>query len=189
MRLFVAVDLDDAAKRAIAAEQQRIGSLFGRSDRTLRWVRPEQMHLTLVFVGEVDETRGAAIAGAMSEPLPVAPFALAFGRIGMFPARGAPSVLWLGVTTGVQEAVAAQRLVASRLEPLGVARDPRPYHPHLTLARWRSARPADRGVIAREESGVEVIVDRVDRVVLYRSHLSSSGPRYEALARASLPGT
>ena len=186
MRLFVAIDLDDVAKQAIAAEQKRLGGRFGRTDRTLRWVGPAQIHLTLLFIGEVGAARGATIVDAMGEGLAAPRFVVGFGRIGMFPPRGAPSVLWLGVTAGAQEAVAVQRLVATRLEPLGVPRDPRPYHPHLTLARWRSARPADRALLTRADAGVEVARVDVDRVVLYQSHLSSSGPSYAALATAAL---
>src|SRR5439155_5471748 len=123
MRLFVAVELDENARWAIGAEQKRLMSTRAGSSKSLRWVRPEQMHLTLVFVGNVDDAVGASIVDAMSGEVAAEPFTLAFGRLGIFPPRGDPSVLWLGVTDGVREAVALQRAVADRLEPAGVARE------------------------------------------------------------------
>src|SRR5205809_4097642 len=97
MRLFVAIDLGDEVRAAIAAEQRRVGEALGGARSTLRWVRPEHIHLTLVFLGEVDEGSSGAIVDAMSEPLDHAAFALVLGGLGVFPPQGAPRVLWLGV--------------------------------------------------------------------------------------------
>src|SRR5689334_23708597 len=101
MRLFVAVDLDDAARAAIALEQKR---LTARGELgSLRLVRPDHIHLTLVFLGEVAADRAAAIVDAIAAPISQAPFDVTFGGVGMFPERGAPRTLWLGVSTGATE--------------------------------------------------------------------------------------
>jgi len=185
MRLFVAIDLDDAARTAIADEQKRLTRAFGRADRSLRWVNAEQMHLTLVFIGHVDEARAAALVDTMSGDIGMSPFAMAFAGIGVFPPRGAPSVLWLGVGPGAREAVDLQRTVADRLEKVGVARERRPYHPHLTLARWRVARASDRRVVEANRDE-EIARIEVASVTLYQSHLSSTGSTYDVLTRAPL---
>src|SRR5262245_54272097 len=105
MRLFIAVDLDDGARAAIAAEQKRllraIGDSGGRS--SVKAVRPEHMHLTLVFLGEVAEASAAQLTESVREPVAQAPFDLAFGGIGVFPPRGKPNVLRLGVSDGARE--------------------------------------------------------------------------------------
>ena len=186
MRLFVAIDLDDAARAAIADEQKRLTRAFGRADRSLRWVRPEQMHLTLVFIGNVDDTRSTLLVDAMREEVHVAPFTMAFARLGVFPPHGAPTVLWLGVGRGASEAVTVQRLVAERLEKLGVGREQRAYSPHLTLGRWRTSRASDRRRVADASSDREVARIDVASVTMYRSHLSPHGSTYEALTRARL---
>jgi RNA 2',3'-cyclic 3'-phosphodiesterase len=186
MRLFVAIDLDDPARAAIADEQKRLIRTFGRGDRSLRWVRPDQMHLTLVFIGNVDDSRSPPLVEAMRQEIDLPPFTVAFARIGVFPPHGAPSVLWLGVSRGASEAVGVQRIVADRLEKLGVARERRPYHPHLTLGRWKGARASDRRRAAEASRDDEVARIGVDAVTLYRSHLSSQGSTYEALTRARL---
>src|SRR6266849_3358963 len=120
MRLFVAIDLDDAAREAIGAEQQKLRKILGEAGRSSpRWARPEQMHLTLVFLGEItDAARASAIVDAMQGDIPVAPFTMVFGGVGAFPPRGAPSVLWIGVSAGASEVAEVQRRVVERLEPL-----------------------------------------------------------------------
>jgi len=185
MRLFVAIDLDENAREAIGAEQRRLMHALG-TVRSLRWVRPADMHLTLAFLGETDQSRAQAIVGAMGAALAATPFVIAFTGLGVFPPRGAPSVLWIGVGAGRHELIAVERAVADRLERAGVARERRPYHPHLTLARWRAARPGDRQRVVGADSGGDVARVTVASVVLYQSRLASTGPTYNVLARAPL---
>ena len=187
MRLFVAIDLDDEARRAIAVEQTRLARELGGEERSsLRLVRPEQMHLTLAFLGETDQARGAAVVEALDAPLSEAPFTIVFAGLGVFPPRGAPIVLWLGVTSGHREVTSVQRQIADRLAHAGVAPERRPYHPHLTLARWRTARQADRERALAADRSHEVARVDVGAATLYQSRLSPSGSSYTALATARL---
>ena len=186
MRLFTAIELTDSARFAIAGEQKRVVETLRRDGRRLRLVKPEQMHQTLVFNGEVDEERGAAIGKLMAGDIPIAPFRIGFGGIGTFPARGAPRVLYLDVQEGMQAAIALHARVADRLAQAGVAPDPRPFHPHLTLGRWRESRPSDRPKASLFQGRAEVAVVDVGRVALFQSRLSSSGPAYTRLADAPL---
>ncbi len=187
MRLFVAIDLNDDAKAAIVGEQKRLKQVLTGSDlSSARWVEPEGMHLTLVFLGEVDQARGAAVIDAMQADVDAAPFRLAFAGLGVFPPRGAPSVLWIGVSAGLHELTSVQRLVAGRIARTGVELEKRPYHPHLTLARWRGARHDDRRRVIAADPGAEVAHVDVAAVTLHQSRLSSTGSRYTTLARAEL---
>ena len=186
MRLFVAIELDDQARVAIAVEQNRLKRILGDGRSTLKWVRPEHMHLTLAFLGEVQESRSAALIETMREPIARPRLAIAFGGIGMFPPHGSPRVLWLGVSTGEAEVIAIQRVVADRLRRLDVELESRPFHPHLTLARWRTSRSADRQRALSVDHDTVVARVNVHHVTLYQSRLSSAGPSYTALARATL---
>jgi len=187
LRLFVAIDLDGAARAAIAAEQKRIAAaLRERSSSILKWVRGEHMHLTLVFLGEVDEARVQQICEVVSEPVPQAPFELTLGGIGMFPPRGRPAVLWVGAAGGAVQTIAMQRALQHRVERLGFAAEARVFHPHLTLARWRESRDRDRGIVAAVASEHVLARVSVDHATLYRSRLGSGGPTYTALSRATL---
>ncbi|HEY7170662.1 MAG TPA: RNA 2',3'-cyclic phosphodiesterase [Vicinamibacterales bacterium] len=188
MRLFAAIELDEAARAAIAEEQQRLVELLRAHRATVpRLVSAEHMHLTLVFIGEVPEARAPAIVRAAAAPIALPPFGVGFGGIGAFPPRGAPRVLWLGLADGAPAIVELQETIASRLEQAGVAREPRPFQPHLTLGRWKESRASDR---PRADETTPAMVARVevDSVALIQSRLSSRGPTYAVLARAALGG-
>lgn len=184
MRLFVALDLDDDARRAIAALQHRVVKALG-TERSVKTVDPAHMHLTLAFLGEIAEPAVPAILDTFSANIDVRPFAANFTGLGVFPSRGAPRVLWLGLDEGTAEIVEVQREVAGRLDRAGVVLERRPFHPHLTLARWRASHPADRRRVLAVESGAVARVC-VDHVTLYQSRLSPAGPSHTALTRANL---
>ena len=181
MRLFTAIELTDDVRNAIVATQRRVVS-GGKAGGFLRLARPEHMHLTLVFIGELSEDRGAPILQAMSADLPLRPFRVAFGGLGAFPPRGAPRILYVDVLAGRDEMVVLHRVVAGRLAAAGVPPEPRPYHPHLTLGRWRESRPSDRP----KGTGAVIAELGVEAVTLFQSRLSSSGPTYTRLAAAHL---
>lgn len=187
MRLFVAIDLDDDARRAIVAEQKRLLEVAGSHSRSpLRGVRPEEMHLTLEFVGEVDAVHAQPLVEAFGRDVDAAPFTVVCAGLGVFPPRGAPKVLWIGIVAGRDEVVALRSRVVDRLTRVGIACDVRPYHPHLTLARWRVSRPADRDRVLAADHGTPIARIDVGAVTLYRSDLSSVAARHTVLARATL---
>ena len=184
MRIFAAIDLTDDARAAIAAEQAAIVSSLGDDARGLGIVRPELMHLTLAFVGDAIDAVGAAIVESMHLDITQAPFELTFGGVGTFPPRGAPRTLWLGVIGGADAVIALQTSVASRFEAAGAQQDRRPFHPHLTLARWRHTSGSFRSKTADGNHRVATV--EVAGVTLYQSRLSSSGPTHARLAHARL---
>jgi 2'-5' RNA ligase len=184
MRLFTAIELDDRTRDGVAREQQRIRSGIGEAAQAWRFVRPEHLHLTLVFIGEITGDPATAVVEAMGLDIAQPVFELVLGGVGTFPPRGRPQVLWLGVQRGATECVALHRLVAERLSDAGVAVDPRPFQLHLTLARCRDRRRAGR-LRLPDASGASALV-RVEQVTLFQSRLSSAGPTYTALARAHL---
>jgi len=186
MRLFVAADLPDAVRDALVAEQGRIKSALAGSGSPLKCVKPEHAHLTLVFIGNVDDARVPAVVDAIGSDIDLPAFDATFEGAGAFPPRGAPRVLWIGVGSGAGELVALQRAIAARVAALGLPIEDRDFHPHLTLARWRESRPADRGrALAAAPRGV-VAGAHIDGATLYQSRLSPAGPAYTALARANL---
>jgi len=172
----------------MAAEQKRMAAAIGRGDSSLRWVKPEHAHLTLVFIGNVEDARVPAVVEAAGREIEAPAFDVVFQGAGVFPPRGAPRVLWIGVDAGARELIALQQTVASRVSSLGLPLEDRAFHPHLTLARWRESRPADRGRALDAAPRAIVARARVDGATLYQSRLSPSGPSYIALARATLTG-
>jgi RNA 2',3'-cyclic 3'-phosphodiesterase len=187
VRLFTAIDIDDRARAAIGAQQARLVAVLGAERRNaLKWVLPEHQHVTLAFIGAIDDERVPALVRAFCDGLAIAPFSLALGGLGIFPLRGVPRVLWLGVTDGAAAAGAVQQQVVRRLRALDVPLDDRDYHPHLTLARWRRAAADDRRGVASVGGVDNVARVRVESVTLYESRLAPSGPTYRDLAHARL---
>ena len=198
MRLFVAVDLPDEAKQAIGVHQKRIAGTLSKSEERLKLVDAARMHLTLLFLGEVQDARVPAIVESMNVPADIAPFDMAFGGVGVFPTRGPARVLWIGVTEGAELLARLQNDLAERIRDLDIDFDDRPFHPHLTIGRWREAsrrRPSEtwrrlperlRREAAALDRARRVACMRVTRATLYQSRLSASGPAYTALAHANL---
>jgi len=184
VRCFVAVAIPGAVRAALGDVQ---ASLRDRLHGA-RWVRPEGIHLTLRFLGEIDETMRDSLGKSLRDPVKRCgpAFALRIGGVGTFPPRGRPRVLWIGLESPVDDPQALDRLAVlqSSLErtvhAAGLAPETRPFHPHLTLARFDERGP--RAEIAGSEGGV-IAGQRlpVESVRLYRSTLSRSGATYDVL--------
>jgi 2'-5' RNA ligase len=188
MRLFVAIELDDDARAALDAEQHRIRDALGDSGGP-SWLRPERMHLTLVFIGEVDQPQLVDIRRAVEAPIDAAPFVMSIGGVGVFPPAGAPRVGWVAALEGAKSVVAVQETIADRLRGLGIELEARPFHPHVTLVRWRHARARDAERFRTIAAAGEIARVRVDRVTLFDSRQSPGGVAYSGLAHGPLRGS
>src|ERR1051325_2525991 len=185
-RMFVAIELDESTRAAVAREQQMAWRLAANAP--MKFVDPKQAHLTLAFLADVPSPQCDQLIAAMQQPIDgIGPFDVAFGGLGVFPMRGAPRVLWLGVQDGAREVVALQHAVATRIASLGLTLEDRAFHPHLTLGRWRQARPSDRPDLRADARSTGTM--RVERVTLFESRLSSEGPAHIERAFAPLTPT
>ena len=186
MRLFVALDIDEAARSAIAQLQQEMRERID-PHRSLKWVDPSKLHLTLVFIGHVADAVVPSIIEALSIPLDVNRFSPVFRQLGVFPSHGAPRVLWLGADADAARILHLQRLVAARLRRLDLQLEDRPFQPHLTLARTaRQGAGALRFPRENRRSAFTGVRFPVDHVTLYQSRLSPAGSTYIPRARATL---
>lgn len=180
-RLFIAVELPEPIRAALAAVQQHL-----QHDRPpVAWTRPEALHLTVQFLGETQPSRTAPIGTALRQVLAEQPaFDLHLGTPGAFPNMRRPGVLWVGLAgaTGALEQMQAR--VAAALEPLGFPREARPFHPHLTLGRVHrdatAAQCAQIGATLQAALPPPPLSWRVERIVLFQSELRRDGPRYHA---------
>jgi 2'-5' RNA ligase len=187
-RLFVALEPTDAVRRRLAAIAGELRRAAGRAADDVRWVQPENVHLTLQFlgavpdarVGDVGEAVRAAAAGSRALSLEVK-------GAGGFPNARRPRVVWIGLAGDVEPLVALVQDLGRRLAPLGFPPEDRPFSPHLTLGRARDGRgaPGLAGALA-QAAQADGVAWRTSEVVLFESHLSPHGPRYEAIVRAPL---
>ena len=183
MRLFIAVypppEMQALAWRAV--DPLRVG----RGD-SVSWVRQENLHYTMRFLGEVDDLGTARATEAMREAAAAHPrFGAALGGFGAFPTAKKARVLWVGMLQGAEP----MRLLANSLEQSlkkqRFERADQPFEPHLTVGRVRM--PGDWTTRLIDAPGVEARF-QVDRLVLMKSALGAGGSRYERIAEALLAG-
>ncbi len=193
MRLFVAIDPEDAIRERIA----RFLESMKVSAPDARWVQPESLHVTLKFIGERQEAEVESIKAAL-EMVRASAFNLDFRGCGYFPTTRSARVFWIGVESeGGLAALAAA--VDERLGHLEIPKEEHPFNPHLTLARSPGSRPhGDGGKTAgrtfqhlqQKLEGLpapEFGVMKAREFFLYRSQLSPRGSKYTKLATFVLP--
>ena len=188
MRLFVALDLDSAARARAADVQRRARAEAAGREVAVRWVRPENLHLTLAFLGEVDPDRAAAAHRAAAEPWAQRPFRIELESVEVVPGSGAPRTVWLPVSAGRRQLERLHADVGGRMGPFAATPvDPR-LRAHVTLGRVRRASRAGGGRVREAMARLSVPTIRwvVDAVTLYESRLTPAGASYRQLARAPL---
>lgn len=185
-RTFLAVAIDPAIRQAATALQGELA----KSVAGVRWTAPSNFHITLQFLGEVDNRDLHTVhraADKVCRRLP--PFTLRVAGVGAFPNLRRPKTVWAGITDGAAD---LQRLFAALDDELvtvgGYRRESRAYTPHLTLGRITDDHADD---LAATLSKFQTWVGgqtTVDEVVVYTSQLLRDGPEYSPVARATLRG-
>jgi 2'-5' RNA ligase len=187
IRAFVAVNLDEPLRAALAQAQARLRQV----PADVSWTLPGNIHLTLKFLGEIGE-RGVERVGHTLEKAAAshAPFTARVGGFGVFPPKGPPRVVWAGMTEGAGALVSLQASVERALAALGFPREGRPFRPHVTLGRVRSPRNAAALVEAVAAlGGGDLGTVAVTHVDLMRSQLHPKGSIYTVLRSIPLGGS
>jgi RNA 2',3'-cyclic 3'-phosphodiesterase len=194
MRLFVALDIDDASRRRIQRFMEGVSGVAPDA----RWVRPESLHVTLKFIGEkpaetVEEIK-RALASIHSEP-----FEIASRGYGFFPTTKAARVFWVGIESGPRLSALA-KAVDESTAALGIPKEDHPFTPHLTLARgggrsgsprWRKGDTANENFQVLQEKLAALRAPEFGTMTareffLYQSQLSRGGSRYTKIGRFEL---
>jgi 2'-5' RNA ligase len=170
VRAFLAVPLSPDLQRQIARLQDRLAETLPG----VRWVRPDTIHLTLKFFGDLPEESLDRIGEVvLSIGHLSVPFQARLAGVGAFPSPLRPRVIWLGVDGGPPLAKLQDDL-ESALEKIGIPRDDRPFTPHLTLGRRRGpTRAADRHLEPFKDATCGTLA--VDSLVLFESRLDPDG--------------
>jgi len=186
IRAFLAAELPRAMVSRIASLQERLRSCGA----DVRWVKPEQIHLTLKFFGNIEEEQREVIAAIMEEAASrIGAFSLSVRDLGAFPSPRNPRVIWLGLHGWEENLLPLQRDIESRLQSAGFPPEDRPYRPHLTLGRVKSLKGKE-GLVDLMEREREVNLGPmvIDRIVLFRSDLRPTGPVYTPLTVREFSG-
>jgi 2'-5' RNA ligase len=182
VRSFVAVPLPEGVRMRLAAVADELRPRASG----LAWVRPENLHLTLRFLGELDPGALARAREAVATAATaVARFTVEVGGLGGFPPGCPPRVVWAGVLAGSEELRGLYAALEAQLVARGIPAEGRAFHPHVTLARARDRRGGARleGLL---EGGPRFGAVPVAGLYLMRSELSPRGPTYSVLATTPL---
>lgn len=181
-RLFVSVDLDGLAEAVREAQEPfRLDGL----DLT----DPEQAHVTLKFLGDVEESRVSAVEDALSRAVSAAsvdPFEAHFAGYGVFPSLDYISVVWFGVEAGSDQLTQLHEAVEREITDLGFDSETHEFTPHVTLARMDHAARKKRVQRIVQERDPDVGTLWVEEVRLTESTLTSEGPVYDTVAKFPL---
>jgi 2'-5' RNA ligase len=186
MRLFFAVPMGEEVRSVV---HEAIGRI-PLGDPPWRWIPPRNYHITLKFLGEVEEALLPGLVDAAScAAAGVSPFELSFGRFGAFPSFSRPRVLFYAADRGSEELVSLSGRLEEELDTLGFDRERRKFRAHLTLARVRNRLPLEARRILESLPGLEGTAHQlVERFVLMQSTLSRAGARYDELGSFPMGG-
>ncbi len=179
IRGFVALPIPMEIRQHLARLARSVPHSAGR----ITWVKPEAIHLTCVFLGDIEEDQvdpiTAALEGAAAGR---ESFVTCLDGIGAFPDFRKPRTIWVGYEEGAREVVELKRAIDAALEPMGFAPEKRPFHPHVTLGRVKQ--PGNARDL--EHAAAEWILPFENwitrNLILFQSELTKHGPNYTPLA-------
>jgi len=190
IRAFLAVVISEEARQGVARLRDRVekGVMFTGAQPS--WVRLESMHLTIKFLGNIEESAVEKISARLG-PACAALSSFVYGvrGLGVFPSPRQPRVLWVGIKKADEEFKQLHQTVEAELSALGFERDERPFHPHLTLARVRSLKGAAQMMKIVADNGREWCGEcKAERLIFFQSQLHPSGAIYTKLREFPFEG-
>jgi 2'-5' RNA ligase len=194
MRLFIALDIDEAIRERIVRFMDGVREFAPDA----RWVRPESLHVTLKFIGEKPADKVADIKQTL-DAIKFAPFDLTFHGFGFFPTPKAARVFWIGIQSG-PPLTALAKSIDEATSAIGIPKEDHPFSPHLTLARggghsgapgWRKNDAPNRNFHLLQQKleafpSPEFGTMTAQEFFLYESKLMQGGARYTKLAQFKL---
>ncbi len=187
IRSFLAFELPVDIKKTV----ERVSGEIRHSGLDVRWVKAENIHLTLVFLGNV---KTEEIEGIEEQVRNVCPgygsFDIALKGVGCFPNRRRPRVLWLGLDGDIERMSHFRDDLQRTLKAFGIKEEKRPFKPHLTLGRFRSTRKMGSRLeeILSKYAGLETPVESLNELYLFKSELKPGGAVYTKLESWPLSG-
>ncbi len=184
IRAFIAITVPDSVLRSCEEIMARLKGLNLQG----RFARTQSIHLTLQFLGNIEEDQIAGIAQVLEQAgKGVAPIDLKVGRLGVFPHLTHPRVVWIGVEP-IDALMKLQSKIQEDLEPLGFPKENRDFHPHLTLLRLKSRKNLRQLAQYIETEGPDLRAGLIqaEQIHLYQSILKPQGAEYLKLFTARL---
>ncbi len=187
MRAFIAIELPKKIKDALAQLQQKLKS----TGADAKWVAPENIHLTIKFLGEINDEQLGKITLILEETAKNhSSFQLRINSIGVFPKINFPRVIWVGADLGDEECKKIAAELEEKTAQTGIPKEKREFSSHITIARVRS--PSNRDKLVQELDNLAGYFPKTNlqfnaaKITLFKSTLTPKGPIYEVQKEASL---
>jgi 2'-5' RNA ligase len=189
IRTFIALNLDLAAVRAVAQAQRQLRDRCSEAGIEVRWVPPQNMHVTIRFLGQVTEPMVGAIKDVLEPAARSFPqFEIDAEGLGAFPDLERARVVWAGLRCESGELERLYRTVSELLEETGFAAEKRPFKSHVTIGRIKSGRSPGLAACLEADSPQEYGTSTIRDLICYRSDLQPKGADYHSLWRLPLLG-
>jgi len=187
MRTFIAITLPKEIGDSLSRLQEQLKT----SGADVKWVNPQNIHLTLKFLGEIDDKKLDKVNQILDDVIKDKNnFYIRLSSIGAFPKINFPRVIWIGIDKGDMETKQIAKVLEERVAKTGIPSESRPFSSHITLGRVRSSLNRERLVKNLDNLvhnfGEENLEFLVDRITLFKSTLTPKGPIYEVLKEANL---
>ncbi|MBA3354386.1 MAG: RNA 2',3'-cyclic phosphodiesterase [Pyrinomonadaceae bacterium] len=184
-RAFCAIDLSVGVRASLVRQINRLREAVPGAQAS--WSREENIHLTLKFLGEIQTSRLNNLSNAAARAVAdFSRFQITLEETGVFPKHGSPRVLWIGIKDESGKLAEFHTRLEKACAREGFAREERPFHPHLTIARLRKPQGARTLAAAHKEMRFEPAVVAVSDLLVIRSELSGAGSRYTVISRHPL---
>jgi 2'-5' RNA ligase len=183
IRSFIALELSAEAR----AEVSRAAKELKSTGADVKWVQAGSIHMTLKFLGNIEEDKVPAVAKRLDGVAAMFPaFNAALGELGSFPKWEYAKVIWIGIGEGADEMTSVAKGVEDAMAAEGFHREDRKFSPHVTIGRVRTPKNSGRLAKAASSIMIEPVRSRVSRIVLFKSELTPQGPVYTPLYEAGL---
>lgn len=183
MRTFIAIEIPEAVKIELA----RLQAQLRQTGAEVTWAKPDNIHLTLRFLGEVKERQLDKLKRLCAETAAAfQPFTLRLKDIGYFPNFRQPRVMWVGLAGELEAAQQLQKRLDAELIAKGFNQEDKPFKPHLTIGRVKSGKNIKQMAAKADMYALPELPFEVGEIVLFQSELHPAGSRYTVLAKSKL---
>jgi len=183
-RTFIAIEINDHVRRELTSLQDKLRE----ANADVKWTAPENIHITIKFLGDTPAEKLPEINAVLDQTARAfRSFDIEIGELGAFPNAHAPHIIWAGTTRQADQIAAIAAMIEAGLEPLGFKKEDRIFTAHLTIGRARSPHGKARLSKALTETTLPPgLTQKVSRLTLFQSQLTSSGPTYSAIHQSEL---
>ncbi|MCM8792452.1 MAG: RNA 2',3'-cyclic phosphodiesterase [Candidatus Omnitrophica bacterium] len=190
MRTFIAIPISSQIKNFLENIQNELKT----AGLDVKWVKAENIHITLKFLGEIKEDKIPLVKKIMdSVGERINPFVVSISSLGVFPKKELPKIIWVGIEKGNEELKNIAEALDDKIKKIGIPKEKRPFTSHITLGRLRSLQNVKKLTERLEPLSEYIIQEKkeftVKEIVLYKSTLVSHGPIYEELYVRNLKTT